>query len=309
MYDGPLHKLSNICTTKKHRGESEELKKQQEEYETEASKLISRYAYDNEFYSLPSDMIMNIIRKSHIENLEVLCSTIFKINVYKEEDAYLLIKEIDREDASFDDCIKIISSFRSIPICRRLRKLYDEKRKLPELDYPKEIEELNTQIKSLNAEKEKIEEGFVEVVKYFNKTCRANVEIKDEKGFTLLNKAALNGQLEVVKCLYETCHAKVETKDENERTSINNAALKGHIEVVKYLYETCHANVEAKDENGFTPINSASNNGHLEVVKYLCETCHANIKTKDFFGNTPMKNALINRYSDVYKYLEKQNKK
>ena len=97
---------------------------------------------------------------------------------------------------------------------------------------------------------------------------------------SLICRAATIGNIYIVKYLYETCHANVETKDNVGFTPINNASSNGHLEVVKYLHETCRVDVETKDEYGRTPINNASKNGHLDVVK-LCKVF--NILSDSFF--------------------------
>jgi ankyrin repeat protein len=53
----------------------------------------------------------------------------------------------------------------------------------------------------------------------------------------------MNGHLEVVKYLYEECHANVEAKDNDGYTPIICASINGYLEIVKYLVEECHATI------------------------------------------------------------------
>ena len=62
---------------------------------------------------------------------------------------------------------------------------------------------------------------------------------------------------------YSLSGSNIETKNERGSTPINRASFNGSIEVVKYLYETCHAKVDDK------AINNASSNGHFEIKEYL----------------------------------------
>jgi ankyrin repeat protein len=145
--------------------------------------------------------------------------------------------------------------------------------------------------------------GHLDIVKYLYEECNANVEAKDNYGNTPIMFASKNGHLEVVKYLYEEYHANVEAMNDYGKTPIMFASENGQLDVVKYLYEECHANVEAENNYGVTPIIYASENGHLEVVKYLYEECHANVEAKNKDGDTPITYASINGHLEVVKYL------
>ncbi|KID93484.1 Pfs, NB-ARC and Ankyrin domain protein, partial [Metarhizium majus ARSEF 297] len=111
--------------------------------------------------------------------------------------------------------------------------------------------------------------GYEAVVKLLLETGRANVEAKDNSGWTPLSWAVRNGHEAVVKLLLETGRANVEAKDNAGWTPLSWAAQYGHEAVIKLLLETGRANVEAKDNFGWTPLSWAAHYGHEAVVKML----------------------------------------
>jgi ankyrin repeat protein len=283
------------------------------------------------FYSLPTNEILTILQKSSIESVELLSSIVTKMNEGKGEESPLLLNVIDPKNATFDECISIISKFTKCPLCRRIGELHDDNIKLPNRDYEHEIEELkeSKKVSSKKADFARVtgkpsdfesdihnaaEKGKLTSVQYLYEVCHSNVEAKDKYGKTPIIFASENGHLEVVKYLYEKCHATItdeaisRTKNDDiknylEENSIHIAASKGDLAKVKYLHEECHANVEATDNFECTPIICASAKGHLEVVKYLYEECHANVEARSQYGYTPIIFASVNGHLEVVKYL------
>ena len=64
----------------------------------------------------------------------------------KGKDSVLLLNEINPENATFEECVKIISTFKSSKFCKRTGKLFEENENSPEVDYSHEINELKKQI-------------------------------------------------------------------------------------------------------------------------------------------------------------------
>ena len=82
-----------------------------------------------------------------------------------------------------------------------------------------------------------------------------------------LHDAAGKGDTAAVKALLET-GADVEGKDNHGWTALQNAAGKGHIEIVKALL-TAGAAVNEGDRFGWTVLHGAVLEGHTETVKAL----------------------------------------
>ena len=255
---------------------------------------IEKFVKEDSFYSLPTEEIVRIIEKGRIDDAELLIELTGNMSKNKGKDSILLLNVISSETASFEECVKIISNFSEIPICKRLGYLFNCEGSLPEINYQQKIDELKNEIEELKKSTffdfesdihKAAENGKLSSIKYLVEQCRVNVETKDSDGRTPLYIASREGHLEVVKYLVEQCHADVEAKNVNGATPLYLASENSHLDVVKYLFEACHANVEAKLNGGFTPLHIASFNGHLEVVKYLFEECHAKI-TKETISTT-----------------------
>ena len=65
----------------------------------------------------------------------------------------MLLNVINIEYATFEECVRILSSFENSNLCKRLRKLLKEKAMFPEIDYPHEINELKKQIEDQKKKK------------------------------------------------------------------------------------------------------------------------------------------------------------
>ena len=63
--------------------------------------------------------------------------------------------------------------------------------------------------------------------------------------------------------------ANVEAKDNDGYTPLIIASAKGHLDTVTYLVKECGANVEAKAYDGNTALALAKKNGKSDVEQYL----------------------------------------
>ncbi len=103
---------------------------------------------------------------------------------------------------------------------------------------------------------------------------RANANIANNKGFTPLNNAAVQGNTEMVRSLifHSTGGANPDfaTKDSNQ-TPLNNAVLYGNFEMVELLLRSAGANPNIANKLGFTPLNNAVVKDKADLVGLLIE--------------------------------------
>ncbi|UCF81171.1 MAG: ankyrin repeat domain-containing protein [Acidobacteriota bacterium] len=107
--------------------------------------------------------------------------------------------------------------------------------------------------------------GTAKVKQLLNKG--ADVNAKNEYGWTALMKAARYGRTETAKALLDA-GADVNAETEKGTTALMFAAAGGHIETVKALMDA-GADVNAKTSEGATASMYAAKYGHAEVVEIL----------------------------------------
>lgn len=93
------------------------------------------------------------------------------------------------------------------------------------------------------------------------------VNLRDEKGNTLLMLAAYHGHEEAVRVLLRH-DAEVDARNDRGQTPLAGVAFKGHLEIARILLESGGDPV-ADQGGGRTPIMFAAMFGHLEMVKLL----------------------------------------
>ena len=163
----------------------------------------------------------------------------------------------------------------------------------------------------------------------------ANVNAKNEYGWTPLHIAAWKGHPKVVKLLIKA-GAKVNATKDDGWTPLHLAARWGNTEISKLLIDK-GANVNATNDDGDTPLHYAAKYGHIEIVEileqamnegcsvmtqeqlnedliqacrygkydvaeYLIEKVANVINYKN--GNTPLHWAACNGYTEIVKLLE-----
>lgn len=131
---------------------------------------------------------------------------------------------------------------------------------------------------------------------------KADINTKNEYGWTPLILAAWNGKEEVVRFLLKH-NPSVNTQDKiNSYSALMWATLKGHAEIVKLLIEH-GAEVNARDEHfGHTALMLASMKGHVKTINHLLEA-GANPDLVDTGGLTALMHAARYGRDDAARIL------
>jgi len=100
----------------------------------------------------------------------------------------------------------------------------------------------------------------------------ADINARDETGFTALRFASAENNTEIVKVLLEANNppADPNTQDDiEESTALHAASERGHVEIVRLLLTLNNIDVSIKDENGMTAKQLANMRGHDYIVGLL----------------------------------------
>ena len=126
----------------------------------------------------------------------------------------------------------------------------------------------------------------------------ADVNEKNEAGYSALQKAFENGYNDVVKLLLDA------NAVQGGITELMWAAGYGKTAVVKQLLDA-KVNVNETDDIGYTALMLAIDTGHTEVVKLLL-AAKADVNAKDKNGWTPLMSAADEGRTDVVKLLARR---
>jgi ankyrin repeat protein len=146
-----------------------------------------------------------------------------------------------------------------------------------------------------------LSQGHAEVVKYLLE-AGADVTLADEVGNTALYLAVELDQVEIVRLLLSHSKAELNVKGQRGMTLLLLALRRGHAEVVKYLLEA-GADVTLADEAGNTALYQAVGRGHSEIVRILLSHSKAELNVRGQRGMTPLLLALSQGHAGVVKYL------
>lgn len=134
--------------------------------------------------------------------------------------------------------------------------------------------------------------GDLEKVKAFLVEDPKQINTEDEKGRTVLARAALSGKKEIVEFLLEKGAAE----------DIFAAAIVGHTDKVAAFVKQDEKLVNAKDRSGKAALHWAAFYGHEKVVELLLAK-KADVNSLDGDGFTPLHWAAMFNRSDVVKVL------
>jgi hypothetical protein len=155
---------------------------------------------------------------------------------------------------------------------------------------------------------EKLDEKLLEAAKIGNaykviELLRegANVNTRDEHGFTPLHYAAFSRDADVARLLLEH-GADANAKGEGGVTPLHHAAIIGNADVARLLLDH-GADVNARDKRGSTPLHHAAVVGSADFARLLLERgADPSIRDKD--GRTPLDVARERGHEGVARVIE-----
>ena len=140
-----------------------------------------------------------------------------------------------------------------------------------------------------------VQKGTIEDVKHFLEAKGADINLKDNRGYTPLLVAASRENVEVVKFLIQK-GADVNAEDNNGYTALHRAVWQKEVEVAKILLSVdgikvnTFCNAERSRDGTFrrsTPLHEAVFNDDVELA-YLLVSKGAKVDAKDDGGDTPL---------------------
>ena len=112
--------------------------------------------------------------------------------------------------------------------------------------------------------------------------------------------ALADGKLEIAKTLIKY-GADVDSRDNLGWTPLHRAAYCGHVDVLRQLLDN-GADINATEWEDFTPLHLASVNNRVDVVQSLLEQ-GANVQIRNVYGRTPYQDALKRRHRGIAQLL------
>ncbi|MFP3030265.1 MAG: ankyrin repeat domain-containing protein [Wolbachia sp.] len=130
----------------------------------------------------------------------------------------------------------------------------------------------------------------------------ADINAKDDKGWTPLHEAASKGSLELAK-LFVKERADVNAKNNKGWTPLHEAVQSGHSNIVEFLIDTNGTDIEAKSNNEKnTPLHVAADTGQLGIVNLLANK-KANVNAVNKYGKKPLDIAKEKNHQDIVDFL------
>lgn len=129
-----------------------------------------------------------------------------------------------------------------------------------------------------------VDRGHTELIHFLVQKCKCDLNGQDKHQHTALHRASALGQTDIVKFLVDFS-ADVELKNQNGWTALHVACYYYHLDIVSILVEGNDVNIPNKD--GWTPLHCCSMQGFADVASILLRH-GANIDYQSKDGSTPL---------------------
>ena len=161
-----------------------------------------------------------------------------------------------------------------------------------------------------DAARRKLEDSLPELIRAVKANSRervnallakgANVNVRDENGYTPLHEAARAGLTDMARLLIAK-GARVRDDGPGGLTPLHLAAEHGFTDTVRLLLEN-GADVNVKAPDGRTPLYVAAAHGHAETVRLLLRK-GADVNVRERLGETPLSRAVRTRSVETVRLL------
>ena len=141
--------------------------------------------------------------------------------------------------------------------------------------------------------------NHADIIRFLRKH-KADIEAKNDIGYTAMHTAAYYGHIKTMDTLLEL-GANIERRVDYGFTALYAAAFRDQADAVKWLLEH-HANIEAATPSGITPLMIAARNNAVKTMRVLIDA-HATIEHPDEYGNTTLTIAAYWHKMDAVKLL------
>ena len=265
------------------------------------AKNFSRAVEIDTFYSLPFDTIEEIATRYYLDDKQspfmyddyddVIFNTTVKLLTTlcqnNQRETALLLNIISIPNPTLHDCVSIIGTMTTSPICQSIKTLYEKEQENVDVDLISRLEEKNKEISILQKKLAEIDPFLAQKPLEF---------VSD------IYKACAQNNLQSVQYLIE--REKIPPDYDNDfqkRTPLFISSESGHLDIVKYLYSH-YADINHKTTTSDTPLIASSSKDHLEVVEYLIEQ-GAQVNDHNNKGNTALFVSSENGYMEIVKCL------
>ena len=248
-----------------------------DEIESEVAKDIESCSKNDAFYNLNFKRLLSIFSRTPPLQLKIASSILAKLSEKYSGDVCLLLKTINVEVNTCEDCCFLLSSIKGSHFCETVRTILASQSDV-DVDWEFEIHQRDEEIK-------KLKESSMPKLPPIPPELLKPLEAKPIRYDPNIHRACENGSLDSVKYLIQN-GTLIDKVDRDQVTPLMKACEFKKLPIVQYLIAN-GANIEAQDNAGWTPLLWAIRGGSKPVIDFLLQS-GANIETGDQNNATPL---------------------
>ena len=260
--------------------------------EQEIAKEFASCTKIDSFYKLDLTQLVSILSKTGPINTKIASNFLSKASEIYGADACILLKTLEIDADTSDDCCAVLSSIRGPPICELLKEFVSSYTNV-EVDWDYEVQIRDKEIKSLK-------ESLKPKIPHIPEELLKPVDQKPLHFESNIFRACESGSLVSVQYLIQK-GTDINKKNRDQVTPLMKACEFKQLKIVQFLIAN-GANIEAKDNAGWSPLWWAVRSGYLPVIQFLVES-GADIECCDQNNATPLMLASEDSNDSIVTYL------